>query len=128
MANLNHVTLAGNLTRDPELRFTPSGAPVATLGLAINRRYRQGDEWRDEVCYIDCTVFSAQAESASAYLDKGSPVLIEGRLRFRSWEGQDGQKRTKHDVLTSNVQFLPRGNSSPALAPELDEDLADVPF
>lgn len=87
MANLNHITLAGYLTRDPELRVTANGTSVATLGLAINHRYRQGDEWREEVCYIDCTVFGRQAESATAYLSKGSPLLVEGRLRWRSWDG-----------------------------------------
>ena len=113
MANLNHITLAGYLTRDPELRVTANGTSVATLGLAINHRYRQGDEWR---------------ESATAYLSKGSPVLVEGRLRWRSWEGQDGQKRSKHDVLASTVQFLPRSNGAMTVEHEPGEDCDEVPF
>ena len=128
MANLNHITLAGYLTRDPELRVTANGTSVATLGLAINHRYRQGDEWREEVCYIDCTVFGGQAESATAYLSKGSPVLVEGRLRWRSWEGQDGQKRSKHDVLASTVQFLPRSNGAMTVEYEPGENGDEMPF
>ena len=126
MANLNQVTLVGNLSRDPELRWTPSGTAVTVLSLAVNYRYRQGQEWHDEVCYIDCTVFGPQAEAATAYLSKGSPILIEGRLRFRTWETQDGQKRSKHEVLTSNVQFLPR--SSGGSEPAFPEELEDMPF
>ena len=127
MANLNHITLAGHLTRDPELRFTPSGTPVATLGVAINHRWRQGEAWQEETCYIDCTVFGGQAQAATEYLSKGSPVLVEGRLRFRSWETQDGQKRSKHEVLASNVQFLPR-SSSATFQRELGEDRGEMPF
>jgi single-strand DNA-binding protein len=126
MANLNQVTLVGHLSCDPELRWTPSGTAVTLLSLAVNHRYRQGDQWVDDVCYVDCTVFGRQAEAATEHLSKGSPVLIEGRLRLRTWETQDGQKRSKHEVLTSNVQFLPRrsGGSEPALP----EDLEDMPF
>ncbi len=126
MANFNHLTLAGHLTRDPELKFTPHGTPVTTLGVALNHHYRQGDEWRQEVCYIDCTAFGRLAETVSEYLSKGSPVLVEGRLRFRTWEGPEGQRRSKHDVLVSNVQFLPRSNGT--MEPEPEDDLADVPF
>ncbi len=81
------------------MRWTSNSTPVATLSLAINHRYRQGDDWVEDVCYIDCSVFGRQAEAATDYLSKGSPVLIEGRLRFRTWETQEGQKRSKHDVL-----------------------------
>ena len=98
MASLNNVVLLGNLTRDPEVRYTPSGTPVATLGLAVNNRMKQGDEWKDDPCFIDVVVFGKQAESCGEYLSKGQPVLVEGRLRYRTWEGQDGQKRSKHEV------------------------------
>ena len=83
MASLNNVILLGNLTRDPEVRYTPSGTPVATLGLAVNNRMKQGDEWKDDPCFIDVVVFGKQAESCGEYLSKGQPVLIEGRLRYR---------------------------------------------
>ena len=113
MANFNKVILIGNLTRDPELRYTPSGSAVTTLGLAINNKYKQGDEWKEDTCFIDCVVFGKRAESCNEYLNKGAPVLVEGRLRWRSWEGQDGQKRSKHEVVANNIQFIPRGPGSP---------------
>ena len=126
MANLNHITLLGNLTRDPELRFTASGTPVVSLRLAVNHRYRQHDAWQEEVCYIDCTAFGRLAETASDYLVKGRPVLIEGRLRWRSWEDQDGVKRSQHDVLATNIQFLPRPGQEAVMVAQPGAD--DVPF
>jgi single-strand DNA-binding protein len=108
MASLNKVILLGNLTRDPELRYTPNGTPVSTFGLAVNRRYRQGDEWKDEVCYIDIVTYGRQAETAGEYLNKGSLAMIEGRLQWRSWETDEGQKRSKHEVVASNIQFMSR--------------------
>ncbi len=114
MANLNKVFLMGNLTRDPELRYVPSGAPVATFGLAVNRRYvTQHGEKKDEVCFVRAVVFGKQAESCSQHLSKGRLVFIEGRLQYRSWE-QEGQKRSSLDVVADRVQFLggprPRGD------------------
>ncbi|MBU4343009.1 MAG: single-stranded DNA-binding protein [Candidatus Omnitrophica bacterium] len=112
MANLNKVFLMGNLTRDPELRYVPSGAPVATFGLAVNRRFvTQQGEKKDDVCFVQIVVFGKQAENCSQYLSKGRPVFIEGRLRYRSWE-QDGQKRSTLEVIASWVQFL--GGSRPS--------------
>ncbi len=108
MASLNKVILLGNLTRDPELRYTPNGTPVSSFGMAINRRYRQGEEWRDEVCYVDIVTFGRQAETVGEYLSKGNLAMIEGRLQWRSWETEDGQKRSKHEVVANNVQFMPR--------------------
>src|ERR671939_177081 len=120
MASFNKVILLGNLTRDPALRFTPSGTPVASFGLAVNtprpgpsgtERGGQGSppERRDDVCFVDIVAFGRQAETASEYLRKGRAALVEGRLQWRSWEGQDGQKRSKHDVLAERIQFMPRG-------------------
>jgi single-strand DNA-binding protein len=108
MASLNKVMLLGNLTRDPELRYAPNGTPVANFGMAINRRYRQGEEWREEVCYIDIVTFGRQAETVGEYLSKGNLAMIEGRLQWRSWETEDGQKRSKHEVVANHVQFMPR--------------------
>jgi single-strand DNA-binding protein len=108
MASLNQVVLLGNLTRDPEVRYTPTGTPVARLGLAVNNRVKQGDEWKDDPCFIDVTVFGKQAESCGEYLSKGQPVLVEGRLQYRTWESQEGQKRSKHEVVAFRVQFLPK--------------------
>jgi single-strand DNA-binding protein len=110
MANLNKVLLIGNLTRDPELRYTPSGTAVGEMGLAINRRYkdRNSDEWREEVCYVDITVWGRRGEVCCEYLSKGRPVFVEGRLQLDSWETQEGQKRSKLRVVADNVQFLDR--------------------
>ncbi len=107
MASFNKVLLMGNLTRDPELRYTDSGAAVASFGLAVNRKYKAGDEWKDEVCYVDITVWAKQAENCAEYLHKGSPVFLEGRLNFQSWEDEkNGQKRNKLEVVANNIQFL----------------------
>ncbi len=111
MASLNKVILLGNLTRDPEMRYTPNGTAVSSFGLAVNRRFRQGDEWRDEVCYVDIVTFGRQAETVGEYLSKGNLAMIEGRLQWRSWETEDGQKRSKHEVIANNIQFMPRGQS-----------------
>ena len=108
MASFNRVILMGNLTRDPELRYTPNGLAVTTIGMAINNRFKQGEEWKDEVCFVDVVVFGKQAENCSEYLSKGKLVLIEGRLQWRSWEDQNGQKRSKHEVVALNVQFMPK--------------------
>lgn len=141
MASLNRVILLGNLTRDPELRYAPNGTAIARFGLAVNSRYRQGEEWKEDVCFVDVVVFGRQAETAGEYLSKGRPALIEGRLQWRSWESQDGQKRSKHEVIADRVQFMPRardegvGRSSPEAVPaggeELDAPLPeedDIPF
>src|SRR5262245_61024720 len=109
MASLNKVILLGNLTRDPELRYAPNGTPVARFGLAVNTsRSGQGDERREEVCFVDIVAFGREAETASEFLNKGRAALIEGRLQWRSWEGQDGQKRSKHEVVAERIQFMPR--------------------
>lgn len=109
MAELNKVFLAGNLTRDPEVRHIPSGSAVATLSMAINRRYRDNTgKDRDEVVYVDVTVWERQAETCGQYLTKGSPVLIEGRLKLDQWE-KDGKKQSKLSVVAERVQFLSKG-------------------
>ncbi len=109
MTSFNKVILMGNLTRDPELRYTPSGLAVTKLGMAINTRTKQGEDWKDDVCFVDVAVFGKQAENCSEYLSKGRSVLIEGRLQWRSWEDQSGQKRSKHEVVAQTVRFMPRG-------------------
>ncbi|TLY38181.1 MAG: single-stranded DNA-binding protein [Nitrospirae bacterium] len=106
MAGFNKVILMGNLTRDPEIRYAPNGTPVANFGLAVNRRFRQGEEMREEVCFVDIVVFGKQAESCGQYLNKGNGALIEGRLQMRKFETKEGQKVTKHEVVAENVRFL----------------------
>ncbi len=109
MANLNKVILLGNLTRDPELRYIPSGTAVATFTVATNRAYTLASgEKREEACFVRVVTWSRQAELCGQYLSKGSPVCIEGRLQSRSWETPDGQKRSTLEVVAQNVQFLGR--------------------
>lgn len=117
MAAYNKVILMGNLTRNPELRYTPSGTPVASFGLATNRRFKQGDELKEEVCFIDIVVFGKQAEHCGQYLSKGNGVIVDGRLQQRRWETEDGQKRSKHEVVAQSVTFLPKRGESGEVAP-----------
>ena len=107
MASYNRVILVGNLTRDPELRYIASGTAVAEVGLAVNdRRKNANGEWVDETQFIDVTLWARQAEVASEYLSKGSPVLIEGRLKFDTWESREGEKRSKLRVVGERMQML----------------------
>jgi len=113
MANLNRVILIGNLTRDPELRYTPSGRAVANFGLAVNRRYTKKDgEQVKEVDFFNIVVWAKQAENCAEYIHKGSPVAVEGRLQSRSWETSNGDKRNTVEVVADNVQFLGRPGES----------------
>ena len=107
MANINRVVLVGNLTRDPELRHTPSGTPVCKLRIAVNTRRKDSDgQWGDKPNYFDVTVWGNQGESAATYLSKGRPVGIDGRLDWREWTAQDGTKRQAVEVIAENLQFL----------------------
>lgn len=108
MANFNRIIMIGNLTRDPELRQLPSGQSICRLSIASNRQYRskQSGETVQEVCFIDIDVWGAQAESCSKYLAKGRPALVEGRLKFDSWQAPDGSSRNKHIIVAERVVFL----------------------
>ena len=88
--------------------LTPSGTPVASFGLAVSRRFKQGEELKEEVCFVDIVVFGKQAEHCGQYLSKGNGAIIEGRLQQRRWETEDGQKRSKHEVVAQNVTFMPK--------------------
>jgi single-strand DNA-binding protein len=103
----NKIILIGNLTKDPELRYTPQGTPVASFRLAVNYKYKQSDEMKQEAMFIDIVVFGKQAESCSKYLNKGSSALVEGRLQERKWES-NGQMRSKFEVIAQSVRFLSR--------------------
>jgi single-strand DNA-binding protein len=104
----NKVILLGRLTRDPELKYLPSGAAATRLGLAINHTYndRQTGEKKEEVCFVDADAFGRTAEVMNEYLQKGREVLVEGRLRFQTWETDDGQKRSKHSVFVDRFTFV----------------------
>jgi single-strand DNA-binding protein len=155
MANLNRVLLIGNLTRDPELRYTPKGTPVTEIGLAVNRIFSGEDgEKKEETTFVDVTLWARQAEIAGQYLKKGRPVFIEGRLQLDTWDDkQTGQKRSRLRVVAENLQLLgsrqdSEGSSSPSSSgpprrnpttsappprqeprdPDLDAEPDDIPF
>ena len=149
MASYNRVLLMGNLTRNPEIRYTPSGAAVADLGLAVNESFKnKAGETVEQTCFVDVVVWGRQAETAAEYLHKGSPVFVEGRLQLDQWESQEGEKRSKLRVRADRVQFLgspgkgaeyaaapdaaapPAGNTpQPQAAPPAEvADDEDVPF
>jgi single-strand DNA-binding protein len=122
MASFNKVILVGNLTRDPELRYTPKGTAIAKFGLAVNRVWtNEAGEKKEEVTFVDIDVFGRTAENVAQYMRKGSPLLVEGRLRLDQWDDkQTGQKRSKLGVVGETIQFLgsPRaGESGAATAP-----------
>jgi single-strand DNA-binding protein len=140
MVSFNRVILAGNMTRDPELRFTSNGIPVCDFGLAVNRVRSKSEE----VDFFDITAWRELGETIANYKKKGDPILVEGRLQYRTWEAQDGSRRSKVDVVADNVQFLPRsGDAGEGGAPpgegqrarrsrdDVDlneEDFDDIPF
>ena len=137
MTSFNKVILLGNLTRDPEVRYTPNGSAVASFAIAVNRKYKQGDEMKEEVSYIDIVVFGKQAENCGQYLNKGDAALIEGRLQQRRWDDKEtGQKRSKVEVAAQAVTFMPKrqgagGGHSYGHAdsgPEAPVDEGDIPF
>lgn len=107
-SNINSVVVTGNLTRDPELRHLNSGTAVCKLRVAVNTRRKNGStgEWEDKPNYFDVTVWGAQGENCSTYLSKGRPVAIQGRLEWREWESQEGQKRQAVEIIAESVQFL----------------------
>jgi single-strand DNA-binding protein len=119
MANFNKVILAGNLTRDPDLRYTPKGMAIAKFGLAVNRVWKsETGENKEEVTFVDIDAFGKQAETISQYLKKGSPLLVEGRLRLDQWDDkQTGQKRSRLGVVLESFQFLGGGNRADTAAP-----------
>lgn len=113
MLNLNSVSLAGHLTRDPEVRIITGDRSVASFALAINRRYKAQDgEFKEETTFVDCEAWGRTAEIVGQYLTKGSPVYVEGRLRLDSWQDKEGQKRNRLKVVADNIQFLGRGRSA----------------
>ena len=149
----NKIILVGNLTRDVELKYTPSGTAIANFGIATNRTYKdpQTGENKQETMFIDVKVFGRPAETANQYLHKGKRVLVEGRLALEQWVGNDGQKRSKHVVIAEKVQFMdskssnsqtsqtrnygqgqynrhPQSNNNQANVPSVDIDEEEIPF
>lgn len=130
-SNINRVVLTGNLTRDPELRNTPNGTSVCALRLACNTRRRNASgEWADKPNYFDVTVWGAQGENCATYLQKGRPVAVDGRLEWREWQDQQGNRRQSIDIIAESVQFLGSpsgGGDGGRFAPQSDvpTDTAD---
>ncbi len=116
--NLNKVLLIGRLTRDPELRYTPSGQSVATLGFAVNHEYVTKEGRKEETCYVNLVIWGKRAEVSAEYLKKGSLIFVEGRLQFRKWETQDNEKRSTIEVHVDDFQFLDKPNN---VSPQKEE-------
>ncbi|HDD52668.1 MAG TPA: single-stranded DNA-binding protein [Thermosulfidibacter takaii] len=133
--NINRVILAGNLTRDPDVRYLPSGTPVTSFRLAVNRRFKGKSGDVDETCFIDVKVYGKQAESCGEFLSKGRNVLVEGYLRLEQWDSEGG-KRSKHVVVADRVQFLgfvKEKKEEEVVAPDVsdvpvEDDDEDFPF
>ncbi len=136
-----HVTLVGNLTRDPELRQTPGGTSVCTLGVAVNSSYKDGSgQWVEKPNFFDVIVWGQQGENCAKYLTKGRQVAVDGRLDQRSWEAQDGTKRSKVEIIADTVMFIGgqgegggggnRGGYAPSAGrpPAPDQDFKDIDF
>lgn len=112
MSSYNRIVLVGNLTRDPQLSYTPSNIAVCKFGIATNRKWKDRDgNLREEVCFVDCTVFGRAGETFNQYMAKGRLVLVEGRLQFNQWTTPEGDKRSKHEVVVDNFTFLGGGGS-----------------
>ena len=138
--SINHVTLSGNLTRDPELRSTQSGMNILNFGMAVNDRRRNGatGEWEDYANFVECVLFGSRAEFLSRTLHKGSKVAVVGKLRYSSWENEQGQRRSKLEVVVEDLDFMsPKqdGQPAPRQAPQRDpqqaasqDDFDDFPF
>jgi single-strand DNA-binding protein len=114
MASYNKVLLLGNLTRDPQLSYTPNQTAVVDFGIATNRKWTgQDGSAREETCFVDCRAFGKQAETINKYLAKGRGVFIEGRLTYDTWTAQDGTKKSRHRVTVESFQFLPGTGGQP---------------
>jgi len=115
MPNLNHVMIMGNLTRDPELRYTPKNVAVVNIGIAVNRRWRnQEGEQQEETTFVDCEAWGRTAEVMNEYLRKGRPVYVDGRLRLDQWQDKEGNNRSKLKVVVDNFQFLDSRGGDPS--------------
>jgi single-strand DNA-binding protein len=123
----NKTILMGNLTRDPEIRSLPSGQTVTNFGLAVNETWtdKTSGEKREEVCFVDVDAWGRQGEVVLEYFSKGKPILIEGKLKFRTWEADDGTKRSKHSVTMDRFSFVGSRNDSNGAS---SEEMGDVPF
>lgn len=129
MASYNRVIILGTLTRDPEVRHTPSNQSVANFGLAINRRYTtSGGEKKEETTFVDCEAWGKTGEAIGQYLTKGRPVFVEGRLKLDTWQDQQGEKKSKLKVVVESFQFIDSGGKPKAEASAATDDDGEIPF
>ena len=128
--SINSVSISGNLGRDPELRATRSGMQVLGFSMCVNGRVRRGDSWEDKPNWVDVSLFGNRAESVARYLAKGSHVTVHGRLNQRTWETEDGQKRSKLEVIADDIDFSGGAQQAAQASPQAAEDYydEDVPF
>lgn len=126
--SINRVIITGNLTRDPELRATGSGMSVLKMGMAVNdrRKNQQSGEWEDYANFVDVTMFGARAEAVSRFLSKGTKVAIEGKLRWSQWESQQGEKRSKLEVVADEIEFLSARDGGSSYTPPADSGTRDI--
>lgn len=128
MASYNRVILMGNLTRDPQLSYLPSQTAVVEFGIATNRTYKKQDGSQGkEACFVDCQMFGKRAEVINKYLHKGDPLFVEGRLKFESWQAQDGSKRSKLRVFVESFEFMGGGKASDDQGGKQQESTAEEP-
>ena len=127
MASYNRIVLVGNLTRDPQLSYTPNQTAVVDFGIAVNEKWTGKDGGqREETCFVDCVSFGKRAETINKYCSKGKPLFIEGKLTFETWKAQDGTKRSKHKVKVENFTFLGDGQQK-TVQQKIDEG-DSIPF
>ncbi len=122
--NYNKVLLGGNITKDPQLSYTPSQTPVVKFGLAVNKKYKD----KEKVCFVDCSAFGKAAEAINKYRKKGDPLFVEGELEFETWAAQDGTKRSKHSIFVTNFQFIGKPEAKQSTKPEQAQEQPDIPF
>lgn len=132
---INNVTLAGHLSRDPELRQTQGGMAVLNMGIAVNDRVKKGDEWEDYANFINLVMFGKRAENVSKFLSKGSKIAVEGKLHYSSWQDKDGSNRSKLEVIVNDLELMSRAQEAQPVQAEIIEPVIeadtydeDVPF
>ena len=123
---INNVTLAGNLTRDPELRQTQGGMAVLNMGIAVNDRVKKGDEWEDYANFINLVMFGKRAENVSKFLSKGSKIAVEGKLHYSSWQDKDGSNRSKIEVIVNDLELMSKGQDAQPVQAEIIEPIIEV--
>lgn len=128
MASYNRIIMVGNLTRDPQLSYTPNNTAVCKFGIATNRKWKDREgTMKEDVCFVDCVLFGKGGETFNQYMSKGRPVLVEGRLTLNRWTTPEGDKRSKHEVFVENFTFLGSGSGSDSRSTESSDSNNNEP-